>query len=109
MLPPHCDLAATSRWHIRCRGERHLLHHFSTEINAQPKGARPTFDTVLHGIKVRGSIVGSRLDLQEALNFAGEGKVEATVSSETPEHINGVFARMHWGDIQGRIVIDFTE
>ncbi|MGB8436153.1 MAG: zinc-dependent alcohol dehydrogenase, partial [Burkholderiales bacterium] len=37
--------------------------------------ALPIFDTVLNGITVRGSIVGTRLDLQEALDFAGQGKV----------------------------------
>ena len=65
------------------------------------------FDTVLNGITVRGSIVGTRLDLQEALNFAGEGKVKATVATERLERINDVFFRMRAGDIQGRIVIDF--
>jgi propanol-preferring alcohol dehydrogenase len=71
--------------------------------------ALPIFDTVLNGITVRGSIVGTRLDLQEALNFAGEGKVKATVATERLENINDIFARMHAGDIQGRIVIDFQE
>ena len=69
----------------------------------------PIFDTVLNGITVRGSIVGTRLDLQEALNFAREGKVQATVATERLENINNIFARMHAGDIQGRIVIDFQE
>ena len=69
--------------------------------------ALPIFDTVLNGVTVRGSIVGTRLDLQEALNFAGEGKVKATVATERLENINNIFARMHAGDIQGRIVIDF--
>jgi len=67
----------------------------------------PIFDTVLNGITVRGSIVGTRLDLQEALDFAGAGKVKATVATEPLENINQVFARMHAGDIDGRIVIDF--
>jgi propanol-preferring alcohol dehydrogenase len=71
--------------------------------------ALPIFDTVLNGITVRGSIVGTRLDLQEALDFAGQGKVKATVSSARLEDINKIFARMHAGDIQGRIVIDFQE
>ena len=65
------------------------------------------FNTVLNGITVRGSIVGTRLDLQEALDFAGHGKVKATVAAERLENINAVFARMRAGDIQGRIVIDF--
>jgi propanol-preferring alcohol dehydrogenase len=71
--------------------------------------ALPIFDTVLNGITVRGSIVGTRLDLQEALDFAGQGKVKATVSTARLEDINKIFARMHAGDIQGRIVIDFQE
>ena len=67
------------------------------------------FDTVLNGITVRGSIVGTRLDLQEALDFAGEGKVKATVATERLENINEIFSRMRAGDIQGRIVIDFQK
>jgi propanol-preferring alcohol dehydrogenase len=69
----------------------------------------PIFDTVLNGITVRGSIVGTRLDLQEALDFAGAGKVKATVATERLENINQIFARMHAGDIEGRIVIDFQK
>ncbi|MDE1171306.1 MAG: alcohol dehydrogenase AdhP [Verrucomicrobium sp.] len=78
-------------------------------LNGLPPGdfPLPIFDTVLNGVTVRGSIVGTRLDLQDALRFAGEGKVKATVATESLENINDVFARMHKGDIQGRIVIDF--
>lgn len=78
-------------------------------LNGLPPGDFPLsiFDTVLNGITVRGSIVGTRLDLQEALDFAAAGKVHATVRTETLENINDVFARMHHGDIEGRIVIDF--
>jgi alcohol dehydrogenase, propanol-preferring len=67
------------------------------------------FNTVLNGITVRGSIVGTRLDLQEALDFAGQGKVKATVATERLESINDIFSRMRAGDIQGRIVIDFQK
>ena len=67
------------------------------------------FDTVINGITVRGSIVGTRLDLQETLNFAGQGKVKATIATEALENINSIFARMQQGDIQGRIVIDFQK
>lgn len=79
-------------------------------LNGLPPGdfALSIFDTVLNGITVRGSIVGTRLDLQEALGFAAEGKVKATISTDTLENINGIFARMHRGEIQGRIVIDFA-
>jgi propanol-preferring alcohol dehydrogenase len=66
----------------------------------------PIFDVVLNGITVRGSIVGTRLDLKESLEFAGAGKVKATVAMEKLENINAVFARMHKGEIEGRIVLD---
>jgi alcohol dehydrogenase, propanol-preferring len=81
----------------------------TVSLNGLPPGDFPLsiFDTVINGITVRGSIVGTRLDLQEALNFAAEGKVKATIATETLENINDIFARMHQGDIQGRIVIDF--
>jgi len=83
----------------------------TVSLNGLPPGDFPLsiFDTVLNGVTVRGSIVGTRLDLQEALDFAGEGKVKATIATDRLENINDIFARMHKGDIQGRIVIDFEK
>lgn len=77
-------------------------------LNGLPPGNFPLsiFDMVLNGTTVRGSIVGTRLDLQEALDFAGEGKVKATVSTDKLENINAIFDRMHEGQIEGRVVID---
>ena len=81
----------------------------TVSFNGLPPGDFPLsiYDTVINGVTVRGSIVGTRLDLQEALNFAGEGKVKATIATAKLEDINDIFARMHHGDIQGRIVIDY--
>ena len=63
---------------------------------------------VLNGITVRGSIVGTRLDLQESLDFARDGKVKAMVSAAPLDSINSVFADMHKGKIEGRMVIDMA-
>jgi len=81
----------------------------TVSLTGLPPGDFPLsiFDTVLNGITVRGSIVGTRLDLQEALAFAGEGKVKATVETARLAAINDVFNRMRQGDIQGRVVLDF--
>ncbi|WP_296617962.1 alcohol dehydrogenase AdhP [Sphingomonas sp.] len=81
----------------------------TVSLNGLPPGDFPLsiFDTVLNGITVRGSIVGTRLDLQEALDFAAQGKVRATVATETLDDINDVFGRMHRGEIEGRVVLDF--
>jgi len=75
-----------------------------------PPGSFPLdiFGVVLNGITVRGSIVGTRLDLQEALEFAAQGKVAATVAADRLENINDIFARMHKGEIEGRIVLDMA-
>lgn len=65
----------------------------------------PIFDTVLNGVKVIGSIVGTRKDLQECLQFAADGKVKAITQTKALEDINDIFADMERGDIAGRIVM----
>jgi len=79
-------------------------------LNGLPPGNFPLsiFDTVLNGITVRGSIVGTRLDLQEALDFAASGKVHAITSTDALENINDVFRRMRAGQIEGRVVLDMA-
>ena len=65
--------------------------------------ATPIFDVVLKRITLRGSIVGTRKDLSEAI--AAEGKVRTTVSERRLEDINDIFAKMKEGQIEGRIVL----
>ncbi len=65
----------------------------------------PIFEIVLQRITVRGSIVGTRNDLTEALAFAGEGKVASHYSWDKLENINAIFDRMRAGTIDGRIVL----
>jgi propanol-preferring alcohol dehydrogenase len=75
-----------------------------------PPGEFPTpiFDVVLKRITVRGSIVGTRRDLDEAIAFAAEGKVRAEISKAPLTEINEIFERMKSGRIDGRMVLDFT-
>ena len=71
--------------------------------------AMPIFETVLKRLTVRGSIVGTRQDLEEALAFAGDGAVAAHFSWEDLDHINDIFTRMEAGAIDGRIVLRMDE
>jgi Zinc-binding dehydrogenase len=75
-----------------------------------PPGEFPTpiFDVVLKRLTIRGSIVGTRKDLEEALQFAGEGKVTASVEGQPLEAINTVFDRLRRGDVQGRVVLQIA-
>ena len=65
----------------------------------------PIFDVVLNAKTVRGSIVGTRADLAESLQFAAEGKVQAHYASDRLDNINAIFDRMRAGTIDGRIVL----
>jgi alcohol dehydrogenase, propanol-preferring len=67
------------------------------------------FDVVLNRYTIRGSIVGTRLDLQESLAFAAEGKVKATIETLPMESINDVFERLREGKIEGRVVLGIAE
>jgi propanol-preferring alcohol dehydrogenase len=71
--------------------------------------ATPIFDVVLKRLTLRGSIVGTRMDLKEALAFAAEGKVKATLEAQPLEAVNQVFDRMREGRINGRVVLAIGE
>lgn len=79
-------------------------------LNGLPPGSfdLPIFETVLNRYTVRGSIVGTRKDMQEAVAFAIEGKVKATVHAAKLEDINTIFDNMKKGEIEGRIVLDIA-
>lgn len=72
-----------------------------------PPGDFPTpiFDVVLKAISITGSIVGTRADLQEALDFAAEGLVKATIHTDKLENINQVLDQLRNGQIEGRVVL----
>lgn len=85
-----------------------MLHKRGTmSLVGLPPGdfSLPIFDVVLNAKTVRGSIVGTRKDLEESLQFAAEGKVSAHFSTDKLENINHVFDRMKSGQIDGRVVM----
>jgi propanol-preferring alcohol dehydrogenase len=65
----------------------------------------PIFDVVMNRITIRGSIVGGREDLAEAIAFAAEGKVRAEIHKTKLDNINEVFADLKAGTINGRAVL----
>ena len=80
-------------------------------FNGLPPGdfPAPIFDIVLKGLTIRGSIVGTRQDMAEALDFYARGLIHPTVASAGLDDINDVFDRMERGQIDGRIVIDYRK
>ncbi len=74
-----------------------------------PPGDFPTpiFEVVIKGLTVRGSIVGTRLDLEEALAFAAAGKVRAISTTQPLGQVNAVLDGLRRGRVEGRVVLTF--
>jgi len=75
-----------------------------------PPGEFPTplFDVVANCITIRGSFVGNRRDMAEALAFAADGKVKADIELQPLSAINNVFHRLAHGDVPSRVVLEFA-
>ena len=75
-----------------------------------PPGEFPTpiFDVVLKRLTVRGSIVGTRADLREAIEFAARGAIEVAFEKRRLEDINTVFEALKTGTVDGRMVLDMS-
>ena len=65
--------------------------------------------TVLDGIKVIGTLVGTRQDLVEAFDLGARGIVVPVVHSRALEDVGDIFQEMQEGKIQGRMVLDFKK
>jgi alcohol dehydrogenase, propanol-preferring len=68
----------------------------------------PLFDVVANCITIRGSFVGTRQDMAEALAFGAEGKVKADIELQPLSSINQIFDRLEHGDVASRVVLDFA-
>lgn len=63
---------------------------------------------VLDGIRVVGSLVGTRQDLREAFQAGADGLVVPQCEMRPMEDINDIFEEMEEGTIRGRMVIDLA-
>ena len=88
-----------------------LRRHGTCVLVGLPPGDFPVsiFDVVLNRYTIRGSIVGTRDDLRDALAFAAEGKVKATVEEQPLDAINDVLARLKEGKVNGRVVLKIAD
>ena len=78
-------------------------------FNGLPPGdfPAPIFDIVLKGLTIRGSIVGTRRDMEEALEFYSRGLIHPTFSKRPLNEINEVLDEMDHGKIEGRVVLEY--
>ncbi|MGB8840302.1 MAG: alcohol dehydrogenase catalytic domain-containing protein [Aliidongia sp.] len=63
-------------------------------------------EVVADCITIRGSFVGTRGDMAEALAFAADGKVKVDIELQPLAAINRIFGRLEHGDVPSRVVLD---
>jgi propanol-preferring alcohol dehydrogenase len=67
----------------------------------------PIFETVLQGLTVTGSIVGTRVDLAETFELHADGRTEVVTESRKLEQVNESFEQIQKGEVDARLVFDF--
>lgn len=68
----------------------------------------PIFETVLNGTRVLGSIVGTRIDLQEVYELHAAGKTEVVHETRRLEDVNDAIREVEEGDVKARVVFDLS-
>ena len=67
----------------------------------------PIFETVLGGITVVGSIVGTRVDLAETFQLHAEGRTRIVRETRRLEEVNEAFEQIEKAQVDARLVFDF--
>jgi alcohol dehydrogenase, propanol-preferring len=68
----------------------------------------PVFETVLRGIRVIGSLVGTRNDLTECFELHARGRTRVVAEPRALEDVNECFTEVLAGKVPARLVFDFT-
>jgi propanol-preferring alcohol dehydrogenase len=66
----------------------------------------PIFETVLNGITVTGSIVGTRVDLAETFELHADGRTKVVTETRKLEDVNECFDDVLAGAVDARLVFD---
>jgi alcohol dehydrogenase, propanol-preferring len=69
----------------------------------------PIFETVLQGITVVGSIVGTRVDLAETFQLHAEGRTRVVRETRQLEEVNEAFEQIEKAAVDARLVFDFRD
>jgi alcohol dehydrogenase, propanol-preferring len=67
----------------------------------------PVMEAVLKGVTIRGSVLGTRQDLEEIFRLAAIGAVRPHIERHAIDDAPGLLQKMGRGDLIGRAVIEF--
>lgn len=63
------------------------------------------FDVVIKGVQVRGSLIGTREDVREALELVAADKVRPQVETRPLDEVNDAITALRQGRVKGRVVL----
>jgi propanol-preferring alcohol dehydrogenase len=66
----------------------------------------PIFETVLRGIKIVGSLVGTRVDLAETFELHADGRTRVVRESRSLDQVNEAIQELEKGEVEARLVFD---
>jgi propanol-preferring alcohol dehydrogenase len=66
----------------------------------------PIFETVLNGLKIVGSIVGTRLDLAEVFDLHAAGRTKVIYETRSLDDVNHCFEEVEKAQVSARLVFD---
>ncbi|MBW8750382.1 MAG: zinc-dependent alcohol dehydrogenase [Propionibacteriales bacterium] len=68
----------------------------------------PVFETVLKGISVIGSLVGTRNDLEDVFDLHAQGRTRVVAETRRLEDVNACFDEVLAGRVPARLVFEFS-
>ena len=68
----------------------------------------PVFETVLKGISILGSLVGTRNDLRDCFALHAQGRTRVVAETRKLEDVNACFEEVLAGDVPARLVFDLS-
>jgi propanol-preferring alcohol dehydrogenase len=66
----------------------------------------PVFETVLKGISILGSLVGTRNDLRDCFALHAQGRTRVVAQGRRLEDVNACFEEVLAGDVPARLVFE---
>jgi hypothetical protein len=101
---PHSSEAAPTTYRAA------VVHDFSSPLSVEQVSMRelglPIFETVLNGITIVGSIVGTRKDLREVFAHHAAGKTRVIRETRPLDQVNQAIADVEAGRVAARVVLE---
>lgn len=69
----------------------------------------PIFETVLRGITVVGSLVGTRVDLAETFELHADGRTQVVLETRKLDQVNEAIGEVERAEVEARLVFDFRD